>query len=281
MSYNDAQNSESDSRIVYLYEFTYGENKAFRYCSAPSHMFTLGRSWQSAPMSYGAINVTAAMERQQLEIMVPTASEIARLFTVSPPAQPVSVTIYRGDYLSDDYVIQWTGRAVSMQTDGGGEAALNCSPTLSTMQRRVMRRKYQPGCPHVLYGDTGCRVPMELHSESGIVLEVVSPLRVRVRLTSQQHGIAHTNIAGGVINIVMPDGMLVQRTIIEAEEVGTREYIVKMLSYAVGVLPDMEVSVAKGCDHTFTTCQNRFANASNFGGCPNIPTVDPSRNNTF
>jgi uncharacterized phage protein (TIGR02218 family) len=281
MSYDQTQNSESDSRIAYLYEFTYGENKAFRYCSTTTHLFTLGRSWQAAPMSYGAINVTAAMERQPLEILVPILSEIARLFTVAPPAQPVSVTIYRGDYIENDYVVQWTGRVVSLQTDGVGEATLHCTPTLSTLQRRVMRRKYQPGCPHVLYGDTGCKVPIELHSETGIVLEVVSSLRIRVRLTSLPHGIADSTVAGGIINVVMPDGMLVQRTIIEAENVGPREYIVKMLSYAVGILPDMEVSIAKGCDHTFTTCRDRFANASNFGGCPNIPEVDPSRNNTF
>lgn len=281
MSYEYTQSSENESQVVYLYEFSYGGNKAFRYCTAPDHLFALGRSWQAAPLSHGSISITAAMERQPLEIMAPTASEISRLFTVAPPAQSVSVTVYRGDYAYGEYVVQWTGRVLSMQTDGSGETTLNCAPTLSTLQQRVMRRKYQPGCPHVLYGDVGCKVPIELHSESGIVLEVVSALRVRIRLTSTQRSVTENTVAGGVINIVMPDGMLVQRTIIEAEPVGYREYIVKMLSYAVGITPDMEVSVAKGCDHTFATCRDRFANASNFGGCPNIPTVDPSRNNTF
>lgn len=36
------------------------------------------------------------------------------------------------------------------------------------------------------------------------------------------------------------------------------------------------VTAYQGCDKQFSTCETKFANAENFGGFPNLPTVNPS-----
>lgn len=281
IDYDQIQMSEDSADVVYLYEFAYGVGATDRYCTKPDRMYVLGSNWEPSTLTHGSITASGSLDKQTLDLTAAVGLPVVQLFTISPPSFVVVLTIYRGHFEQGEYVKHWSGEVKSVEYKGASEATLRCDPTSATLGQKLMRRKYQIGCPHVLYGKEGCRAQQEVHSESGVVLQALNPVQVVVRLEGPVRGVEADNLAGGVIRIELPDGTTLSRTITECEAHPSREFTINLMSYAVGVTTGLRVSVSKGCDHTFATCRDRFNNTVNFGGCPNIPTTDPYRNNSF
>ena len=106
------------------------------------------------------------------------------LFRQSPPGIVVRLNIYRGYLGEDAYILEWTGRILSMTLRPvDGEAEFSCEPISTSLRNIGLRRKYQLGCPHVLYG-TACNAALLAHTESGFISGIVSQSTIDVTLTS-------------------------------------------------------------------------------------------------
>ena len=281
LEYADYIASENDLQMLFLYEFKLGSNVVYRYCSTVNAVFCAGRNWEPESIAHGAITASGSLDRQPLDISVPVSNFIAQALLAAKLGGPVGVSIYRAQFGTDEHSQIWAGEAISCSYLGEGLSTITCSPRVKTLTIAPTRRKYQPGCTHALYGETGCTVPPQLHTETGKVKQIVDSVTVTVETTGVEVGLTSDDILGGIFTVTLPDGTTVERAIVDVQDVGSRTYQLQLLTYIVGIAVDMQAAITRGCDHTFTTCRDRFANSVNFGGCPNIPNEDPMRSNTY
>jgi uncharacterized phage protein (TIGR02218 family) len=127
---------------------------------------------------------------------------------------------------------------------------------------------YSSSC-RAVFSDARCKVPIQDYTHTGVV-EGVDPA------TNRQNFIAK--------DIAKPNGYFVLGEIIwltgkniglrmEIKEYSNSQFILKMaMSYVIS--KDDTFSVIAGCDKTFTTCCNKFKNATNYRGEPHVPGRD-------
>lgn len=283
MSFDQIENAIDVGSPVFLYEAIYDNSPGavYRYTPTPLQTAANGKIWQPVQIKHSSIVSNGTLDNQVLKVTVRKNVALTQLFRESPPGIVVKLNIYRGYVGEGAYILEWTGRIMSMSIrPGEGEADFNCEPISTSLRNIGLRRKYQLGCPHVLYG-TACKAAMLAHTEVGSIVGVVSANTIDVTLTGAQMGLTPANLIGGFIKITKANALVDRRAIIKVNSLGGRTYRVFMMSFMGGLETGLNVSLSKGCDHTFAMCRNTFNNVANFGGCPNIPVSNPFTQNTF
>ena len=284
MSYSAIENSIDLGSPVTLFEFIYGpvEGDAYRYSTTVDAVTLAGRAWQPHNIRHSDITSAGSLDRAEVVITARADIEVAKLFIAAPPSQPVVVNIWRGHALTnvdgwDEFKRIWTGRVLNtgwLESD----VELKCEPIATSARRVGLRRNFQYGCPHVLYGPA-CAVSELANSAQVQVLSVTNPATLVVQMGSPPPGVGAATLLGGVLKLVLPSGRQVLRSITGAAVVETGVQL-SLMSGIPELRSGLTGSVARGCRHTFEDCKT-FNNTSNFGGCPNIPTKDAFRTNTF
>lgn len=283
MSYNRIENSIDLGAPVTLFEFIYGQTAgdAYRYATVLEEVTLAGRTWQPHNLTHSDIVSSGKLDRAELTVTGRPDIEAADLFRSAPPSQPVQLNIWRGHALTDvegwdEFVRVWVGRVLSCQWSGP-EVNFKCEPVATSAKRVGLRRHYQYGCPHVLYG-RACGVS-ELANTAQIRIASVGTQIDTVVTVLSGAPLTAAQLIGGIFTLKRPDGQEVRRTIVSAVD-RPGGFDIRLMSS----LPELAVgaygAVARGCAHTFEACKS-FNNTSNYGGCPNIPTKDPYRSNTF
>jgi len=285
MSYNAIERSIDLGVPVTLFEFIYGPTSgdAYRYATTIDTISVAGRSWNPHNLTHSDIVSTGKLDRAEVVVTARPDIEVAGLFLSAPPSQPVALNIWRGHALPDmdgwdEFIRVWVGRVLVAQWSGP-TVEFKCEPVATSAKRVGLRRHYQYGCPHVLYG-RACGVS-----------ELANTTRVKVRYAGTQvdilvdpvpgggPAINPAQLAGGIFTLTLPDGREAKRTIVAAASTDGGIALV-LMSPLPGILNGASAAVARGCAHTFDACRS-FNNTSNYGGCPSIPTKDPFRSNTF
>lgn len=258
-----------------IYEFTYGPEK-FRFTSA-AEVITFGGGVytpieikRSAPTlnprerrntkvnlevnlaerpfsDYIGIQPARKLEclitRVQLDETAGAASPMP-----SPEPAPVPAT---GFVLFDGYVtsISFNGRI----------AKVDMNPFNEQFSREVPRAKFQGLCNHVLY-DSFCGVDKNLFNQTGLVNGVLGN-------TITVSGFIGTSFTGGyVVSAAGNDyRMIIQQS---------NDVLTLLLPFSSAVL-GTTVTAYQGCDHSVTTCRDKFSNVTNYGGFPLVPGVNP------
>lgn len=283
MDFDAIENAIDVGSPIFLYEAVYDTSpgSAYRYTSTPLQTIANGKNWSPVQIKHSEIVSNGTLDNQTLKVTARKDIPLADLFRLAPPSVVVTLNIYRGYLGQQAFILEWTGRIVSMTLNPGeGEAEFACEPISTSLRNTGLRRKYQLGCPYVLYGKA-CKVSQLAHTESGKVTKVINSRTVEVQMTSADIGVTAANLTAGVFKLTKNNGMVDRRSITFAEALGNRTYRVSMLSYIGGVEVGLNVSLSKGCPHTFESCRDIFGNVANFGGCSNIPTSNPYTTNTF
>lgn len=287
MSYNAIENSVDLGSPVTLFEFIYGPTAgdAYRYATTLEDVSLAGRTWSPHNLKHSDIVATGKLDKAELTVTARPDIDVAALFLSSPPSQPVMLNIWRGHALTtqegwDEFMRIWVGRVLSCKwTNDTASVEFKCEPVATSARRIGLRRHYQYGCPHVLYG-RACGVSEQANTSGIRVMTVANQVEFYVAYTGTGPSINSANLAGGIFTLKLPDGREARRTIVSARVDPSLGVYIRLMSslpaLAVGALG----SVARGCAHTFEACKT-FNNTSNYGGCPNIPTKDPFRSNTF
>jgi uncharacterized phage protein (TIGR02218 family) len=162
-----------------------------------------------------------------------------------------------------DGVTLFRGRVSTIDSVGRTKATITVASPLVILDYYMPRNTFGPTCQHVLY-DSGC------NANAGQFSSV-------------------TTVAGGstvnIINNAGANANQVQGAMIfnSGLNAGFRATIKSVNPGASWVLmyplPDAPAAgdiiiVYYGCDHTYATCQSRFANARHFRGFPNVPPPD-------
>ncbi|MER9524079.1 phage BR0599 family protein [Mesorhizobium sp. M0292] len=220
------------------------------------------------------ITVTMALGHPDMDTM----------FLAYPPSQVVNLTIFEGhigdEVTGENFPASWMGRIVSGAYNDTNEQLLSCVPVSTKIKQPGLRRNYQIGCPHVLFGPQ-CRASK---SAATVVRSVVSVTRNKITLSS---ALANENrYVGGLLEWANSDnGRKELRTISFVRADGLE---VMVRGIARGLAEGTSLSVIRGCNRQMSGCALHTdsvaggSNIHNYGGQPFIPLENPlSQKNQF
>jgi hypothetical protein len=282
MAYNTIESSVDDGSPINLFEFRYGDggDDVFRYTNNHEQVVAAGRIWSPFNITHGPIVTSGSLDKAELPVNMPSDIPLAALFLVTPPSRQVLLSIWRGHALAngyDDFVRIWTGRVIS-PTWHESEIELSCEPVATSLKRIGLRRYYQYGCAHYLYGDI-CRVDKEAHTAYGVVTNIVDTQTFDVQVSLTPTAFDPARLVAGTFRYDPASGLKALRTITSATPI-TGGYRITLMSAIVNLQVGKDFSMSYGCKHNWDGCL-QFNNTPNYGGFPNIPTKNPYRTNTF
>ena len=155
--------------------------------------------------------------------------------------------------------IMFKGRVSSIDQVGRTTAQVTVAADTVFLDIDMPRRLWSPQCTHVLY-DSGCALARGTFSASGTVGAGASNAWI-------PWGGASADYAQGTITFTSGANAGVAATIKWADASGLQ------LAYPLPSAPAVgdAFTAAQGCDHTMTTCRNKFGNLANFRGYPFVP----------
>jgi len=261
MAFNDDEKSAASGQPVELFKFTGTFNTWYLTSSAVDFINTEA-TWISEFIERKSI-AYASQEEQSVALSItlpfdhPMVTQYA--FLESPPR--LMCEVQRVHPLNpNDTVLQWTGEVISWQIEGR-----TANLTVPTLFNYVFRNpcpavKYQAPCNHVLY-DERCGVADTAFRSDQTVLSISG---TDIVLDANPFADGDCD-AGEIFTASGERRMIIGNT-------GTSFQISSPFS---NLSVNDTVTIRQGCNHTFTTCKNKFNNGDNFGGFPFVPNRNP------
>jgi len=263
MTYAAIESSAQSGRPVELYEFLDGATP-YRYTSADGDIVYGGNTYTAVPISRGAVEATSETARLALEITCARSVGVLALFALLPPDDIVAVTVRRLHAGDGEAITLWMGRILNV-TLNNESAGIHCESVYTSLKRVGLRRLYQKGCPHVVYG-AGCALDRNTFK----AVKTVSSVAGTVITLGSMGAFADGYFAGGYLEWESVTGYFERRAI--RSQVGA----VVTLSFPLpGLAASASVNLYPGCDHTLVTCNTKFSNRLNYGGMPHWPSKNP------
>jgi uncharacterized phage protein (TIGR02218 family) len=264
VAFEDYEVSVQAGAPVELYEFS-SAGAFLRYTSAARDLEIDSVDWVAAALSRSEVEETADIAKSSLSITCPPDFAVSELFSVAPPDEVITLTVYRTQSadLSDKQVI-WAGRVLNASWSSG-KSELTCESVFTSLKRPGLRRLYGRNCQHALYGlECGVsqitfRVPVTLDTIDGITM-----------LSPDFASFADGYFSGGKVEWVDGGGVTRRRGI--KTHVGNTATITHPFT---DIANGAAVFAFPGCDHTLATCDTKFSNSLNHGGFPTMGGKNP------
>ncbi|MDC8804208.1 phage BR0599 family protein [Halomonas pacifica] len=261
--------SRHSSVPVFLYEVTWGPGAQHQLhmTSDQTTVWHNGAPFTRAQIKHGEISSSGTLDNTEVEIRTPHTNPLFEVFRVYPPEQPVVMVIYRGerDDPDGDYRAIWRGRLLNFGVSGLA-ATFSGQPMIASTQRPGLRRNYQYGCPHVLYGPhcqagkVAATTPATVAGVAGSVLTLepgwaaADPIKYLKGLVEWPH-----------------DGVTYSRTVLQI--LGDNDLL--LAGTVPGLATADAVDVVLSCNHRVDDCKDLHGNINNYGGQPWISRVNP------
>lgn len=287
MTFSAYEGSVEDGGPIQLYRFVYG-TEAGEYLaytnSTEQQIVDHGGSvgvvtYEPIPIERGNIVSNGTLDKSAIKISLDIGTDLAELFRVYPPSAVVSLTIYEG-HLDDpdgEFIVIWAGRVVQA-TREGSEFVVSGEPVSTQLRRPGLRRHYQYGCPHALYGEA-CGASKAAATVSATVDSIDGTV---VTLTAGWEGaFSASKFLRGTLEWT-PSGETTQRrTIIRISGDD-----LSLSGLPVNLAASDAVEVVLGCNHrAFAAdggdCEGLHDNLVNYGGQPWIPTKNVVNKNPY
>lgn len=283
MTFETRELSRAIGDPVALYFFRYGTDSGSYYAytdadheiSAPGSLVGETVVYIPRPIMRGNIVSNGTLDRSAIELRMPHTDNLADLFRIYPPSQVVTCVIRQGHLgeTSGDYPAVWSGRIIGMAFESS-EAVLNLEPVITSLRRTGLRRQYQFGCPHVLYGDQ-CLADKP---SATVSVNITSATSNTITMPAAWYGAISVNkYLSGLVEWTNDRGNQEIRNILQIS--GGKDLVLN------GPVTDLTaghaISVSLGCNRqhgafdTVGDCKNLHNNINNFGGQPWIPFTNP------
>lgn len=304
MTYTEIEQSVEQGNPIELFHFK-AEGQNWRYTSTDQHIFIEGFAanpdadpdnifevydnqnvFISVPIQRSEIEQTNDISKSDLQINMARNVPIAERLITKMPENVMSLTIYRshvvaseltGDeleyyfndaagtlYESSNPVTIWKGRVISFSFKGD-ELTINCESVYTSLKRYGLLSKYQYICRHALYsqGPGRCNVNKEAFKFESTVT-AIDGLDITVEnASSKENGW----FVGGFVYF----GSYTYRYV-----TGHNGDVIRLnKSLPYDIEEGISITMYAGCDHSFTTCRDKFNNLLNYGGFPHIPLTNP------
>lgn len=271
MAFSAIEISNIGGKPVALYEFMYG-NTIWRYTTNDEDL-ELGEDEDDNPIIYIAGTISdsgvtqGGSDQNDLTIVVPVGFPVADLFRTGQPSGKVWLSVRRyhlGDDVTETPLI-WSGSVVnSVQTDDATEEMSGRS-LAGTYDRNGLRFSWERMCPHVLYGETGCRVNKADHEYPRTVATLDSLSFTCTAHSEPEEG----SFSGGFVEWARGDGSFERRGI----ELQDGNHFA-VLGFTTGMEIGQAITLYPGCGRDTATCK-LFDNLKNYGGFPHLPGQSP------
>lgn len=290
MTFATTEVSRKDGKPIALYFFRYGSDAASYYAytdaeqevTAPGAIAGTDVTYSPIPIKRGAIGSAGTLDKATLELRLQRDLPLAADYVGYPPSVVMSLVIRQAHVgvFSTGAVLEapviWSGRILSVSFEGS-EAKLTCEPISTSMRRTGLRRRYQVGCPHALYGDE-CRADKVAAT---IDVNITSVDSNKIIMPAAWFGsIAVTKYLGGLAQWTTPEGNVEIRTILSTA--AGKDLVLNGIIR--GLVAAQTVSVSLGCNHLQDDCSDLHvedgvvgstSNIHNYGGQDWIPDDSP------
>ncbi|MDR2550027.1 MAG: DUF2163 domain-containing protein [Desulfobulbus sp.] len=258
MSYVAREQSTYAGHPLELYRFSMADRQ-WLYTGA-DHEVAFGEDlYQPVYIKRGGFTRGGDTRKSSVDIEVGASNPVALPFRTGWLAQTMVVTIHRHHYEDNEFVLLWKGRITGCKW-AGSVATLTSESVFTLFRRAGLRRVYQIGCPHPLYGPA-CRLNANAWQVAGIAATVNGNAVTVAAAANRPAGY----FTGGMLRAGSEYRMIVAHS-------GNRIVLVDaMADLAEGAA----VTLWPGCDRSTGCCNDRFRNLDNFGGLPFLPGKNP------
>lgn len=285
MPFDQYEESIRDGKPIQLYRFKYGPGAEDYICytDAEKRIHFQRNVFEPVPVERGKIVSTGSLDKATTDFKLPNRSRLGELFRSAPPSYVITLDIFEGHDArrveeeaslpgltstteeTQDFVLVWAGRIVGYSSTGS-KISLTGEPISTALQRPGLRRNYQRGCPHVLYGDD-CKAPKRRFTST--ILGVASDNTIQVNVAGLGD---FSRFLGGTVEWTDSRGHKAIYAIYGTSAAGAIRLNVPPIGATVGLAIDLFL----GCDHTRGAkgCA-LHNNILNFGGQPWIPLKNP------
>lgn len=283
MTFANYEESRDDGGVLQAFLFRDG-TQDYAYTNHTqeltiSHGAPLGDiTYFPIPIQRDNINSNGTLDKSSLKIGMDIGADLAELFRVYPPSNVVTLTIFEGhaDDPDSEFLAVWAGRIVTAGREGS-ELVVSGEPIATQLRRPGLRRNYQYGCPHALYGSQ-CGASKAAATVAGAVASVSG---TQVTLNAGWEGAFNpAKFLRGMAEWTNDDGQTERRSIIRISgDVLTLSGIPKDLAATDSI------DLVLGCNHKAFApdgdCQALHDNIQNFGGQPWIPIKNVINSNPY
>ena len=278
MSFAEYDASRDAGQIVETYLFRYGLGPSDYYAFTDGERVISegGIDYDPVPIDRGRLRADGGRERRDLTITVSALSPIPNMFLIYPPDYAISVII-RATHLNDpagEFVPVWAGRVSNVKWDAdNGKVDLVCRPLAAASRQGGLRRHWQIGCPHVLFG--GQCLANEVAAT--ISTTAIGVQTNKVTVAGGWNTSPVIKYLGGKVSWQI--GANTTRRSILRIEADERTLVLSGPTTGMQVGDSLDVSL--GCNRTMDDCLVLHDNIHNFGGDPWIPLVNPVNTNPY
>lgn len=268
-SYSEFEKSFELGMPVELYDISYSGNTW--HFTTNVEPVTIGTvTYKPIPIERGETEQNSDAKKANIEIKISTDTELADIFKITPPSDPVTITVrqYHAmagvSYADLQTAVIWKGRIINVSWEDR-KMVLTSESVFSSLLRVGNTRKYSRQCTHTLYGN-GCTLDREKFSVKAVALKLVGTT------INIPHGKEANWFAGGYLTYRNAQtGSTERRAIISSTKV-----TVTVAAFPLGVQEGVtEMTLYAGCNHTINQCDKKFNNNENYGGQPYIPIHKP------
>lgn len=272
MSFSKRESSRTQGETINVFLFRYSEDSYYGYCDGENAVaFEIDgvvHTFEPAPVGRGDIVSNGTLEKTTLEITLPKMLPAALLFRDYPPSHLVTLVIFQGHAKDGEFLVAWSGSVTSSSRDGT-QCKLTCEPFAIALQRVGLRKNYQYGCTHALYGPS-CSASEAAASVSPLVAGISgNDLALPEDWATDKPKL---KFRGGIARWTSSEGEKFVRTIIAVDPATNT---VRVGGQVKGLEVGQAVTLSLGCNRQMSDCLDLHANIHNFGGCPWIPLVNP------
>lgn len=281
MSFAERESSTAAGNPVQTFLFTYGTDPS-EYYAYTDHTEELllsdGKTYMPVPIERSELTANGTLDKSAIKINTDIGTDLAELFRVYPPPEVVSLIIRQGhlDDVDEEFLVIWAGRVVANSREHG-ELVLSGEPVSTSLRRPGLRRHYQYGCQHQLYGGITGQVGCHADKPSATVSSTVDSVSgATVTLVAGWEGaFTPAKFLGGMIEWQAPGGSTDRRTILRI----TGDTL-SLSGLPTNLAATDAVDVVLGCNHRAYAedggdCQPLHDNINDYSGCLWIPTKNP------
>jgi uncharacterized phage protein (TIGR02218 family) len=268
MSFQEQEISIYRGSPVELYTVAYGFNRWY-YTSGDEDVKVDPIVYRAVPIQRSSLEVSTDQSTADFTVEFPLDAEFLSLFRISPPSGVVTILcerFHRTDTGAERSIV-FKG-AIANVAWSSENVEMTCESSSQTIKQVGLRRHYQYGCPHMLYGGE-CGVNRANFQVDGTASNI-NGIQIDVTAAANYED---EWFAGGYIEFTHSSLGTVERIGIAASLQGSGR--LTLFTYPVGLASGAEVKLFAGCDRTFGTCVTKFGNGPAYGGQPFTPTKNP------
>jgi uncharacterized phage protein (TIGR02218 family) len=217
------------------------------------------------PAQNASIVQSGDSTQDEFKITTPLSLAVVQSYLNNAPATRLNVRVRRHHDGEATAVVVWVGTLDRVKAINEAAAELVCRSALASIEGGGMRLAWARTCTHMLY-DSQCGASRTTFRRVATVTAISGSVVTGTGLAGTPAGA----LRGGYLEWTTAAGFA-ERQAIMADADGS----VTLLGPATGLTVGMSVNAYFGCARTAEVCNGTFANLSNYGGFPHIPSRSP------